>query len=312
MINRNDEKQLKQLKEQYDLCLKENFIKTINEKLNFEGKCLFQEKYPVYFKKEYMDILLSDMDSNTLRAYKEGAGEELESKGSIPPKMLSIGSSSLFCFKALSVNKNTKANEGIYFFTKNDKIDSIEFEKPLPIIDNVIPPHMDAYSISQTEECFFECKCHEMFDKHRIILRKDYFNKGLIVDQIPNEFIKDLGSVYEVSPKAFGLEENSWFDVKQLLTHLMGVSLNRKRKKTKLIYYYEVPLHVNFNEFYEMRNALYKEIRQLFLCSELITKFVKNENIKLEFYVYINSGFIEKANKNNTKNILARNADYKR
>lgn len=89
---------------------------------------------------------------------------------------------------------------------------------------------------------FFECKCHEIFDYHPIKLSKRYFDssKDLITKYIPKKYLTIKDKYITINSVVFGVT-NFAFDIKQLLTHLMGIACNKKAKKCDLIYFYAFP-----------------------------------------------------------------------
>ena len=232
MIDYNDINLLKELKEEYDETLKRSYLRVGNGFYNADFP--YSQKYPLYFRKHILNNLISNMRKDVFLAYKEGAGHELdEGPNGVPPKFLSIGSSSQFCFTSLDINQYINEKEGADFFAHDgERIKRTYFEKQLPVFDDSsIPPHMDAYAKTNKREYFFECKCHEMFDVHTLKLSKKYFgtDKDLVVDHIPQQYLTIEGGMIAIDPSAFGVE-NTVFDIKQLLTHLMGIVCNKSKK----------------------------------------------------------------------------------
>ena len=294
MIDYNDSELLKRLKKEYDETLKRGYLKMGNG--FFDGDFPYSPKYPLYFKKVCLRILVKQMRKSVYLAYKKGAGHELdEGPKGIPPKFLSIGSSSRFCFVSLDVYKYIGEKEGAdYFSHDGERIKRTYFEKKLPIFDDdSIPPHMDAYAKTSKREYFFECKCHEMFDEHPLELSKKYFGTGkdLVVDHIPSEYLHKKGNgMIVIDPEAFGLKEVV-FDVKQLLTHLMGIVCNKTRKNCDLIYFYSFPREKDIEDprIKEVIEKVKEDAIKVFE-SNIIKDYCLAHNITLRFYAYDGHG----------------------
>lgn len=273
---------LEKRKEQYDLFLKD-----------FENRQeAFRKDYPVYFK-DLESAGISGMSKENKDAYDSGAGGELKEhknkKGIVfPPPMLSVASSSRFCYLSL-----VDSDLSVFGIKKSGS--KIRFEEKLPILNRGTPPHMDAYLETESDVYFFECKCHEQFDNHKLNVSKSYLNKGLIADGLV-----DNNGV--ISKTKLGIEDNPRFDVKQLLTHIMGIQKRMeitKNKKATLIYYYFIPNGV-------LENALIKEVIDKLECEIKIT-FSKIKDyipdITLRFYVQY-SKVVETAGEDNTESRL--------
>lgn len=290
MIELSQRKLLAELKDNYDEILKQEYFALGNG--SFNNDLPYSEKYPYYFTANYINGIVMKMRPVVYTAYKHGAGHELDvGKGGVPPKFLCIGSSALFCYTSLEMNKDTKEGEGAAFFAhKHDKITNIEFEKELPVfnITNIINPHMDAYAKTENREYFFECKFHEMFDDHPMRVSQRYFNtdKDLITDHIPEEYLHLDEKIYNIDPEAFGLKGRSFFDVKQLLTHLMAIKVNKKMKECSLIYYYCFPnkKDIHDDRILEIIDRVKKDAITVFK-SKLIKHYCDKNGIEIEMYV---------------------------
>ena len=290
MIELSQRKLLAELKDKYDEILKQEYFAIGNG--SFNNDLPYSEKYPYYFTAKYINGIVMKMRPVVYTAYKHGAGHELDvGKGGVPPKFLCIGSSALFCYESLEMNKDTKEGEGAAFFAhKHDKITNIEFEKELPVfnITNIINPHMDAYAKTENREYFFECKFHEMFDDHPMRVSQRYFNTGkdLITDHIPEEYLHLDEKIYNIDPEAFGLKGRSFFDVKQLLTHLMAIKVNKKMKECTLIYYYCFPnkKDIRDDRILEIIDRVKKDAITVFK-SKLIKHYCDKNGIEIEMYV---------------------------
>lgn len=299
---------LNKAKREYDLVLK---------KLENRNDAFRKDKYDVYFEPSIFNKeVVSTMSKSDYKSYGSGAGGELKEhvnkKGeTIPASMSSVGSSSRFCY--LSLRNSNLLPFGI---TKSDN--NIRFEEKLHIsgVEGGIPPHMDAFYENEGNYYFFECKCHEQFDNHKLKLSDSYFDKNLIVDKIDKSFFiqnihkvnKKTGktSTYrEYSPGAFGLPSNPRFDIKQFLTHIMGIESKIKSeiekgikiKDVKLIYFYFIPDSALKND--DIRNVistLFSEVRIAFTS----LKRICSTDIKFELYVEYGNK-VETASKNNVR-----------
>ena len=290
MIEFSQRKLLHELKAEYDEILKQSYLALGHG--SFDKDLPYSEKYPYYFTAKYINGIVMKMRPVVYTAYKHGSGHELDvGKGGVPPKFLCIGSSALFCYESLEMNKDTKEGEGAaYFAHKHDKITSIEFEKELPVfnITNIINPHMDAYAKTEQREYFFECKFHEMFDDHPMRVSQRYFNTGkdLITDYIPKEYLHLDEKIYDIDPEAFDLKGRSLFDVKQLLTHLMAIKCNKTMKNATLIYYYCFPNKKDIHDerIIEIIDRVKKDALTVFK-SKLIKHYCDKNGIEIEMYI---------------------------
>ncbi len=290
MIELSQRKLLAELKDNYDEILKQEYFALGNG--SFNNDLPYSEKYPYYFTAKYINGIVMKMRPVVYTAYKHGAGHELDvGKGGVPPKFLCIGSSALFCYESLEMNKDTKEGEGAAFFAhKHNKITNIEFEKEVAVLNitNIIRPHMDTYAKTENTEYFFECKFHEMFDDHPMRVSQRYFNTGkdLITDHIPEEYLHLDEKTYNIDPEAFGLKGRSFFDVKQLLTHLMAIKVNKKMKECSLIYYYCFPNKKDIHDerILEIIDRVKKDAITVFK-SKLIKHYCDKNGIEIEMYV---------------------------
>lgn len=297
-------KKLSSVKREYDLLLKA---------LENRPSAFRNDGYDVYFEESvFQDEIVSKMSDEDKKSYDNGAGGELKEHDHegkmVPPSMSSVASSSRFCYLSL------KDSDFTAFGIKNIKKNRV-FEEHLPITCGT-PPHMDCYLECENELCCFECKCHEQFDEHTIGLAVSYFKKDRIVLKIPEEFIVEKNKKVNksiqhiISSKAFGINENPMFDIKQLLTHIMGIQARQEKIRhskekrdipARLIYFYFIPDKVvnSSSDVNDAINQLYKEIETVFNC-QIIKENIKN--ITLELYVQF-SDKVETATKNNVRKI---------
>lgn len=284
---------LSKLKRRYDLILKE---------LENRDDAFRNDKYDVYFIPSlFEEEVISTMKKKDFDAYGSGAGGELKEHSNkngdiLPASMSSVGSSSRFCYLSLR-------NSDLSAFGIKKAESDVYFEEKLPIqgVDGGIPPHMDAYYESDDNFYFFECKCHEQFDKHKLELSNAYFDKNLIVDKIDKKYFlenitkknKKTGkdTVYrKYDPAVFGLPPNPRFDIKQFLTHIMGIESRIKDeikkgktiKEVKLMYFYFIPdAALNDKEIKDIIATLTSEVRIAFDALKKLCDI----DIKFELYI---------------------------
>ena len=243
-------------KKEFDLILKEN--------MNLSNDKFCDPPYDCYFSKEEFESFKVEMNNSFPDAYKSydsgkgGETKEYMRNGKVlPPKMASVASSSRFAYLAL--------REGVSVLNGGN----VEFEHAC-IIDGVkgIPPQMDAYST--VGNIFIEVKCHEIFDKHKVIIKTKYHEKlkdfGIL---IPNS-----GEKTEIPLCKFNINKDStMFDIKQLLCHLMGVKSQTKEKEATLLYLFFYPQNEKYQDKIDsVFNELTDEIHTVFK-SEPIQKF---------------------------------------
>ena len=251
-----------------------------------------EKYYDMYYSNTVFEKFVNDMPSKHKKAFDNGAGGELK-PGQYPPKMASVASSSRFCYLALS--------NGINITIDNEHItgDPV-FEYKCPIFSNTEnhAPHLDAY-IAESN-CYFEVKCHEIFDSHKVVMDKDYWdlvygkgNKfGFEVKAKPDP----MPETFEIPLSEFKLESQdfSMFDIKQLICHLLGIAKKDGTNK-KLIYLFFRPDPMKKrggSELYRKMTLLYdgclKEVTDK-LCNEIkivfnskpIKSFCENSKITL-------------------------------
>ncbi len=266
----------------------------------------FRDDFEVYFKEEvFENEIISKMLPEHKKSYDDGAGSELKEhtyKGKkLPPSMSSVASSSRFCYLSLK-DSNLKV------FGINNKNHNIKFEEKLPILEDNekgTPPHMDAFYEDELSGYFFECKCHEQFDSHKIMLRKTYFDSDRIVTKIDKKYYLECNDdkYYKINPSAFGLVDNPRFDIKQFMTHIMGIQkwIEKNKKKAVLIYFYFIPDNVlEEDDIKEVINVLEEEISTIF-CHSFFKQHASNIEFKLFFQT---SECVEEATIKNTKEKL--------
>lgn len=166
------------------------------------------------------EIDISDIDNKTLLLSPNGDVFCIPKSGYRPPKMASYGSSSRM----------------IYNLSKN--VDGFAFEKKLPTSLGGIA-HMDGYLEKEDTAIFIEAKCREPYSGGKYRIKEKYtefyaylnedalvpmeINTGDIVDGYMDnvEFISGNNKLLE------------YFDIKQMLSHLLGVATQLLEKPTK-------------------------------------------------------------------------------
>lgn len=268
-----------------------------NDKL-FGYKAKSEKPYPMYYSKDVFDQFVKDMKKNypdAHKKYNEGAGGELKAKR-YPPKMASVASSSRFCYLALRNGIDiTIGDEHIIGNPEFEKICEIDFKEKNEATENKhrTAPHLDAYI--KDSQCYFEVKCHEIFDSHKVVLKDDYR------DPIKKEFGLDpvitpntKSGTFEIPLEKFGIinKTSTRFDTKQLICHLLGIATDPERKyesNKKLVYLFFRPdpdklkmsSTINENETEKVFKELQEEIKCIF-DSEPIKKFCSNKDHEIK------------------------------
>jgi len=295
------------LKRDYDQTLKDIYIAHYGK--DYADDFPWSPEYPLYFQKGLVLYLTQCMRPEVLDAYVNGEGGELTPSPwqGRPPKFASIASSSRFCFLSLEMFSDTKEGEGADFFARpGGHIETMEFEKRLPVTHvRGKEPSMDAYAFDGEREYFFECKCHEMFDGHSLELSKQYFKTGLdlVANHIPDEFLKEKDGKLFFDPRAFG-DGDTLFDVKQLLTHLMGIVCNRKTRECDLIYFYCLPKKEDIKDE-RLNEVIEKAIGDAIKTFEspIIKDYCKTHRIRLRLFAKDAAALFDSASKDNTEEL---------
>ena len=269
-------------KKSFDERLKQNVINATG--IDLFGYEINDRNYPNYYSACAFANFVNQMMNNYpehYKSYSEGEGNELIPKrgryGFYPPKMASVASSSRFCYLALRNGAAALVGSG-----------DVEFEHPCPIseIKGGTPPQMDAYI--KNENVFIETKCHEIFDSHKVILKRKYFD--LLFGQ-DNDFgfatrQESYDESLEISLSEFGIDKKSTrVDIKQLICHLFGIKSHKQQKEpATLVYLFFKPkasTESQQQEIDEVFNELSKEIKTVF-DSAPIQSFTKKNNIQLK------------------------------
>lgn len=295
----------KELKEKYDEILKKDYISGDDKKASYFGYEIHLT-YKNYFNKKRSQEIEDELKkSGHLDEYKKGSGQELKEKGPIPPKFLSIASSSSFCYFSLR-------NDGYKYFAKkieNDNFtlsEQISFEKDLNIIprNKFATAHLDAYFKTKKNEYFFECKCHEFFDTHAKSLKQKYFDEKPNLFVSTGEFKDWFTSKGEIKfgESGIGIEEKSGFDFKQFCAHLMGIERNKDKDLTShLIYYYCLPKKESLIKEPDIKEKVIQAIVDTLkiLNSEKLKKYF-GDKIKFHLFIKIDGYTEEPSSEKNT------------
>ena len=269
-------------KKKFDMAISGNLKgKTGYKIVDSRGETIYTE----YYSKEEFEKFKEKMEKQHFDAYSNSKGSELEIKinkngKSCPPKMASAASSSRFCYTAL-------VNGALPLGVKG----SPEFEHECRITGICgTAPQLDAYF--DESNTYFEVKCHEIFDEHKIEFREAYFDIltgqnspfGFSADDIE---LRNEGS-FTFSPAIFGVTASfPMLDIKQLVCHLLGIrSQNKNGQQAKLIYLFFYPISDDekvSDEIKKLFDDLENEINAVFNSSP-IKKFCNDNNIVLEAY----------------------------
>ncbi|MDE5769521.1 MAG: hypothetical protein K2H82_09070, partial [Oscillospiraceae bacterium] len=208
----------------FDRIILYNLLKRYPNEFGYYSQ-LLNKKYDTYYNNLIFSAFIDDMKSkniNHYHQYNSGKGSELKEKNGTPPKMACVGSSSRFCYIALNdVDWENSMFKGVPEFEYSCPIDGIRGT----------PPQLDAFF--KESNTYFEVKCHEIFEKHSVILTRAYWNliygegndfRFNIIETLNNG--KENSKLFQISLEEFGFhkeKEKSMFDIKQLLCHLLGI-----------------------------------------------------------------------------------------
>lgn len=258
-------------KKDFDNIIRRNIVKNMGDSVlgydsyeNYYSRAEFEKFKTEMQRPEYLDFY---------NRYKAGKGSELEPQkgkfGEIPPKMVSVASSSRFCYLAF----------------RDMGSGSVKVEVPCRIKGvRGTPPQLDAY-ISEVNT-FFEVKCHEIFDSHSIKLSDSYWN---LIYGKNNDFglsaEKPDGEAFNIPLTEFNITaEASMFDIKQLLCHLLGIASQKDASENiRFVYLFFKPKTDSEDDnrsIDEVFDLLQSEIKKIF-NSKPIKKFTSKNNIFL-------------------------------
>ncbi len=293
---------------------KENFDKRIKELLGepdefFGYKTKDEKIMNCYYNNDVFCDFIKDMDTNHRQNYLDGSGGELcEKKGKygwVPPKMASVASSSRFIYLSLKDNSNEKMK---LFDQKIQSDGYFSFEKEITIDVVGSKPNLDAVYKTKNKTLYFEAKCHEIFDSHKLIWKNAYFVDGVFYGKDKKSLQLSIGSEKPINNKngidqysksldksIFGLGnfKGLRMDFKQMVCHLLGIANDDSYGK-ELIYLIYRPDGLNngndnFNSYY---SQLEEEFR-LFCESACIRSFCKRNDICIKLFYSVNNKMVD-------------------
>ena len=138
---------------------------------------------------------------------------------------------------------------------------------------------MDAFIETNDTAFFFEFKCHEIFDPHKKTLSRQYDDNYLNKWGIKRNH-------EEIPYSEFGLDKIKLFDLKQFITHMVGIVnfSDSKNKRIVFSYVYFKPDNADQNIYKELK----EEVKAVF-NSKVIKKICNENNIELRLYFYKNN-----------------------
>lgn len=305
-------------KEEFDQQIK---ILSNIDKNKFGYKIKDKKIYEFYLSNDAWKDFLEEIKTkykNIYDCYVEGKGGELEEKNSryglLPPKMASIASSSRFIYLLFRYNREEKIKQIVKDIEKNG---TFTFEDKLEIDKIKSQPNLDATYITEKKTIYFEAKCHELFDSHKLEWKESYFQNGIfygnskkslninkqtdieLCNGEPKKYKKTehnkivLYCKIKNSTFDFDEEEKLYLDVKQFVCHLLGIANDEKSedKKRELVYLYFKPKSLSgFDNEYK---SLEKQFKTFCEC-QIISSFCDINNIALKLVYAINNSMLDK------------------
>ena len=278
-------------KAEFDCLIKENLIK--ENKIDAFGYRIndneINRNYLNYYDKETFKEYVESLPEDVRTKYSRGKGGELEEKNSYPPKMASVASSSRFCVEAIAKADKVDLEEVF----KLKEIMNIDVEHGVKFRNGGTAPQLDAYISDGEAAVYVECKCHEIFDSHKVSLKKSYndasalmnekicvdLNNTLGVTSNASEYVFDINKVFGIVQKPLR------FDIGQAIRHIIGIRLTNKdkavRKRLVFLFFkpvFEGPQKNELNHIYE---DLEDQIR-CFVRSEFVKNLLKTD-LEVEF-----------------------------
>ena len=220
--------------------------------------------YNSYMTNDEWTRFKADMPEGVKKQYREGSGGELEEKNGRPPKMASYGSSSRMIYRL------SKA------------IDGFCFEKKLNTAIGGTA-HLDGFVEYDDRYVFVEAKCREPYSmSYPIELSRAYRE---LCEYINQNMSPSLECHLREHPTREGYmkacfsgdgEEIAYFDIKQMICHLLGIAnaLIRgelKQKQIDFLYLVYDPTELDCGE--EIEN-IYGQLSQEAIGVDMNTLFV--------------------------------------
>ena len=215
-----------------------------------------EKSYNNYLSNDSFAEFVEDMKTNNPTAYEmygKGSGKELEErkvgKNIYPPKMASFGSSSRMIYNLM---KDT---------------DSFLFEKKLPTTVGGIA-NLDGFTETADKCVFVEAKCREPYTKKDSIYERKYedlYSKISASDKTSVTCKIEVIDERKMEVKFIsGKTEIHSFDIKQMISHLLGVATAFLKgefdiKKIDFIYLLFNPKLIEINEGKEEILSIYEQ-----------------------------------------------------
>ena len=212
--------------------------------------------YHNYLSNDCFNAFIEDMKLNNKTAwemYGNGGGKELEERTSgtnvYPPKMASFGSSSRMIYNLM---KNTNG---------------FLFEKKLPTTVGGIA-NLDGFMETPDKYVFVEAKCREPYTAKEKTIERKYENLyEAITASDKTSLLCEITHINnkKMEVKFFsGKTEILHFDIKQMISHLLGVAtafLNGTftNKAIDFIYLLYNPTHIEINNEKDKIHDIYKQ-----------------------------------------------------
>lgn len=209
------------------------------------GYRIKENLYGNYIDNESWKIFVADMEKNYTVAfdmYSDGGGKELEERkvgrNIYPPKMASFGSSSRMIFNLM------KDTEGFLF------------EKKLPTTVGGVA-NLDGFMEHDDKYIFVEAKCREPYSTKNNIYERKYEALYNFLTEAKNTDIRcDIEIIDNQKMKVtfkIGDREIHNFDMKQMISHLLGVATaflngNLEVKFIDFVYLLFNPLKLDFSD----------------------------------------------------------------
>ncbi len=230
-----------------------------SEKGSVDGAYEILYKGKTLYKAAYMtnEEWKSFFDGMTLQARKEygaGGGDELSEKNGHPPKMASYGSSSRMIYELSHKNEN------------------FHFEKKLHTTVGGTA-NLDGFLEESERYIFVEAKCHEIYSPKRVNVSKcyaelyEYINEKMGGKLQIKTCESSCGRYLNVD--FFYQEEKLvYFDLKQMICHLLGIATGMingtlELKQTDFVYFLYDPTELDIEgKEKEKIEAIYQQTRE--------------------------------------------------
>jgi len=187
--------------------------------------------YNDYLSNESFEKFVTQMKQNYKNAYNsfnDGNGNELSKTEKHPPKMAATYSSSRLAFNLFKDKMNWKTN---LFLGEEDIYSKVEFEVKLPEEPNCHKPNMDIVLYGAKSIVYIESKFTEIYKESDKFIKEPYKN---VLDYL--EISTTPLYINKKGEKGFNIDiKTTYFDIKQTICHLLGISKDAKKHKNKTI-----------------------------------------------------------------------------